>query len=217
MKLIAINGSPRKNYSTAKLVESASRGAADAGAECEIVHLYDLSFKGCISCFACHRKGNPREFHCNYRDELTPVLEKIEESDALIIGSPIYLDETSSSVRALLERMCFPYVSYDDHSPGVTMYDGAPKNTAMIFVMNAPKWEGDKKHAGAYNSCIKNLGRFKKEPRCMYVNETYQFDDYSKYDCLMFDVAERMRIRDEEFPIRLQEAYELGKTLVTDI
>lgn len=53
MKVIFINGSPRKGWNTHKLLESAMKGAADAGAETELIHLYDYEYKGCISCFAC--------------------------------------------------------------------------------------------------------------------------------------------------------------------
>ena len=49
-KIIAVNGSPRKKGSTAELLENALRGAKDAGAETELVNLYSLNFKGCISC-----------------------------------------------------------------------------------------------------------------------------------------------------------------------
>ena len=58
MKAIFVNGSPRKNWNTHKMLASAMQGAQDAGAECELVHLYDLSFKGCMSCFACKLKNN---------------------------------------------------------------------------------------------------------------------------------------------------------------
>ena len=49
MKVIAINGSPRRNWNTATLLEKTLEGAASEGAETELIHLYDLDFKGCIS------------------------------------------------------------------------------------------------------------------------------------------------------------------------
>lgn len=56
-KAIALNGSPRKNGNTATLLQKALAGAAEAGAETELIHLIDLDYKGCSSCFACKRKG----------------------------------------------------------------------------------------------------------------------------------------------------------------
>ena len=53
MKVLGFNGSPRKNWNTAMLLEKALEGAASEGAETELIHLYELNYKGCISCFAC--------------------------------------------------------------------------------------------------------------------------------------------------------------------
>jgi multimeric flavodoxin WrbA len=87
MKVIAINGSPRKGWNTATLLNRALEGAASEGAETELIHLYDLDFKGCISCFACKLKGGKSYGQCAVKDELTPLLKQIEEeADALVIG-----------------------------------------------------------------------------------------------------------------------------------
>ena len=58
-KALFINGSPRKNGNTAQLLKRAMDGAREAGAEVELVNLYDrsLNYKGCMSCFACKIKG----------------------------------------------------------------------------------------------------------------------------------------------------------------
>ena len=63
MKALFVNGSPRKEWTTAQMLERAMQGAEDAGAEVEMVHLYEDAFKGCISCFACKRRG-PRRMDC---------------------------------------------------------------------------------------------------------------------------------------------------------
>ena len=57
-KALFINGSPRKNGNTAQLLKRAMDGAREAGAEVELVNLYDrsLNYKGCMSCFACKIK-----------------------------------------------------------------------------------------------------------------------------------------------------------------
>ncbi len=52
MKVIAVNSSPRKQWNTARLLKKAIEDAAAAGAETKLVHLYDLSYRGCTSCFA---------------------------------------------------------------------------------------------------------------------------------------------------------------------
>lgn len=71
MKVIAINGSPRKKWNTATLLEKVIEGVASQGAKTELVHLYDLSFKGCISCFACKLKDGKSYGRCAVQARLT--------------------------------------------------------------------------------------------------------------------------------------------------
>ncbi len=75
MKVIAINGSPRKKWNTATLLGHALEGAALKGAETELVHLYDLDFKGCVSCFACKTRGGKSYGKCAVKDDLKPLFE----------------------------------------------------------------------------------------------------------------------------------------------
>ncbi len=213
MKAIAVNASPRKTFNTAKLLQSALDGAASAGAETELVHLADLKFKGCTSCFACHRKNNPEKYHCCYRDELTPVLRRIEQCDALIVGSPIYLGDVSSLCRAFLERFGFQYVSYNELGKNNTMFTGKA-NGGFIFVMNCPEDFARENHGYVFENCTDELARLRGYTEYMLANETYQFDDYSKYECEAFDVEYRAKVRDEVFPEKLREAFEMGRRLV---
>ena len=83
MKVLAINGSPRKNHNTATLLQHALDGAKSAGAETEMIHLADYKYSGCISCFACKRKGTKFIGKCAVNDELTPILEKAMASKAM--------------------------------------------------------------------------------------------------------------------------------------
>ena len=91
MKAMFVNGSPRKNWNTYKMLAGAMQGAQDAGAECELVNLYELeAFRGCISCFACKVKNSKTNGLCAVRDSLRPVLEKALACDVIVGGSPIY-------------------------------------------------------------------------------------------------------------------------------
>jgi multimeric flavodoxin WrbA len=76
MNVIAVNGSPRKTWNTAALLQKALDGAASAGARTELIHLYDLEYRGCISCFSCKRKDGDLG-RCAMKDGLTEVLEKV--------------------------------------------------------------------------------------------------------------------------------------------
>ena len=86
VKVLAINGSPRTKCNTATLLNNALEGAASRGAETELVHLYKLNFKGCISCFACKLKNGESYGRCAVNDDLTPILTKAEEARCHYLG-----------------------------------------------------------------------------------------------------------------------------------
>ena len=104
MKIYAINGGPRKKFNTVKLLQAALDGAAAApcseAEETEMIHLYDLNYKGCVSCFSCKRLGGKSYGHCAVKDDLAPVLEKLSQADGLIFGSPIYFGNVTGMMRS---------------------------------------------------------------------------------------------------------------------
>jgi multimeric flavodoxin WrbA len=143
MKLLAFNGSPRKKWNTAQLLDHALQGAESEGAKTRLYHLYDLDFKGCTSCFACKRGGGKSYGHCAVKDDLKPIFEKIENADAVLIGSPIYLGITTGVTRCFLERLIYQYLVYDvDRS---SLFKKKIK-TAFIYT------------AGATDELIKEMG-----------------------------------------------------------
>ena len=115
MKTIVLNTSPRKNWNTAQVLKAAMDGAKSTGAEVEYIDLYDLNFTGCRSCMACKRKDAER-CRCYWKDDLSPVIDKVFAADALLIGTPIYLGRPTSQYFAFMERLHFSSFSYDDYS-----------------------------------------------------------------------------------------------------
>jgi len=209
--VIAINGSPRKEYNTAALLKEALRGAADAGADTELIHLSDLRFTGCMSCFSCKRLGAANPNQCALRDDLTPVLQKIARADVLLVGSPVYLFDVTGATRCFLERLAFPRISYDGPL--------APKRTekincGFIFTQNHPM-DNSADFEAIYASNMRSLKVLGGKVERLIAAETYQFDDYSKYACAMFDEAQRRKIRDERFPETLTAAYAMAQRLLT--
>ena len=136
MKVLAINGSPRKQWNTATLLNKALEGAASKGAETEIIHLYDINFKGCTSCFACKLKNGKSYGKCAYKDEITPILSRIEDFDAIILGSPIYLGTVTGEMKLFMERLIYPYLVYDASRSSLF-----PKKIPVgcIYTMGAPE------------------------------------------------------------------------------
>ena len=214
-KVMIINGGPRKNMNTAQVLESAMKGAKDAGAEVEIVHLYDLDFKGCKSCFACQLKNAKTDGVCAIKDGLRPILEKAREADVIIVGSPVYFSYPTGVTRSFLERLMFPNYTYAYNEDGSRQRPIIPKRTAMIFTMNVPE-EGLEqwKYPTLLGTCADTMRFNFGHCETLYVCDTYQFKDYSRYAMTMFKEEDKRKHRDEHFPVDLQNAYELGKRLV---
>ena len=135
-KIYIINGSPRKQWNTAQMCESFAKGAKDNGAEIEIIHLYDIDFKGCRSCFSCKLKDGKNFGRCAYPDELTPLLDKISQADGIVLASPIYCSDVTGMMRCFIERLTFPFFEYKQGYPSI-----APKKlkTAMIYKQKKKK------------------------------------------------------------------------------
>ncbi|MGA2108806.1 MAG: flavodoxin family protein [Syntrophorhabdales bacterium] len=211
MKIIAFNGSARKTWNTATLLSKALEGAAAQGASTELVHLYDVDFKGCVSCFACKTKGGKSYGRCAIKDGLAPLLKKAEEADAFIIGSPIYFASVTGVVRSLLERLCFPFMTYTD--PPGSLYSGRVR-TGFIYTLGATeelaKERGFDKHT-ASNEMLLKLIFGTSETLCSF--DTYQFDDYSKVYAPRWDPEKKARRRSEVFPVDCQRAFEMGSRL----
>lgn len=210
MKVIAVNGSPRKQWNTATLLNKTLEGAASQGAETELVHLYDLSFKGCNSCFACKLKDGKSYGRCAQRDGLTHVLGRIEKCDALIMGSPIYLGTITGEMKSFLERAIYPYLTYEN--PQRSLF---PKKIKAGFIYTTGANEERIKELQidrhvAVNEMI--AGRILGSAESLIVTDTYQFDDYSKYVC-SHDEAAKAKRRKEVFPKDCQKAFDMGVRL----
>ena len=208
MKTIIINASPRKKWNTAEVLDAARKGAESVGAETEYVNLYDLVFKGCRSCLICKRKDKTKG-KCYWRDDLTPLLEKIYEADALIIGAPIYFGQPTSEFRALLERLIFCIMSYDDGSS----YFTGRVNVGIFYTMNAPLEfydESMKDSISRKEVLFKYLyGEVISYPGC----DTLQVHKYSEYNMAGFsqEVKEKQLIL--QFPNDLEKAFEIAADL----
>lgn len=207
MKIMAINGSPRKNGNTDNMLINLLAGAASAGAETEMIYLYDLNFRGCTGCMACKAKDNKSPCRCAMRDDLTPVLEKLHSADVVVFGSPVYFGNVSGEMRSFIERFLFQYLNYEDFSKPFS----PPKKTAWIFTMNVPASSmGEIGYTGMFAGYENMLKGFFGDCRTLFAADTMQVDDYSRYRLSNFD-SDAKRLRHEKvFPGDCRKAYELG-------
>ncbi len=209
MKAIAINGSPRKGWNTDMILQAALKGAADAGAEVEMIHLYELNFTGCKSCFACKLKG-AETCKCFLKDDLSPVLDKILSADAVFFGTPIYFGEITSQMHALIERLNFILMTYDDYTK--KLFHGKV-NTACFYTMNVWQEGFEKMYAERMKQSFRVLDKLngiREEYACC---DTYQFSNYALYQSASFSEEHKRKMREEQFPKDLEAAYQIGQKL----
>lgn len=212
-KIYAVNGSPRENGNTAKILQSALDGAASCGAETALIHLGRYQFSGCRSCFACKLKDGKSYGKCAVNDGITAILDELSRADAIIMGSPIYFGAESGLYRCFLERLFFPYLKYSNPASSI-----APKTLEMAFVytMNVPAEVMD---MYGYRDFLEKGHKFpqlvfgSREPEILYVNDTYQFDDYSRYESDMFDPEHKKAMRETLFVKDCAKAFDLGKKI----
>ncbi len=208
MKAIILNASPRRNWNTAQLLKAAGKGAEEAGAEIEYIDLYDLNFTGCRSCLACKRKDGER-CKCFWKDDLSPLLDRVFAADVLLIGSPIYLGDTTSQFHAFVERLHFCTLSYDDYRN----YFTGKVNVGVIFTMNAPQifYQAHyKRRLSEQADAFRSLnGKVQVLASC----DTLQVNDYSRFNMASFNEEHKKAHHEKQFPLDLEAARKMGEEL----
>jgi multimeric flavodoxin WrbA len=208
LKVIAVNGSARKKGNSATMLKHAIKGTREAGAETRLVNLFDLNYKGCRGCEACKLLGGKSFGRCAQRDDLTPILAETIDSDVLLIASPIYFNDVTGILRSFLERLWFPTITYTKAK--LLLYPKRIK-VGMIFTTNAPS----KFYADFYAGLMSTSSWIVGQTEYVTAEDTWQFDDYSKYAADMFDAEAKQRRHQEVFPQECNKAYEMGKRLAT--
>ena len=214
MKLLAINGSPRKTWNTATLLKKAVEGAASQGAATELIHLYDLDFRGCVSCFACKTRDGESYGRCAVKDDLAPIFEKILKTDILLLGSPIYFGSVTGEMQSFLERLQFPFLTYTD--PPASIFPGRIR-TGFIFTLGADekmsKERGFDARIAMHEFILKMIFGDSETLGCY---DTYQFEDYGKVFAPRWDPEKKAKRRaDVFFPEDCSRAFEMGKRLAS--
>ena len=210
-KIIIVDGGPRRNFNTATMLQKVAEGAMSVGEGIEVktIRLYDLDYKGCMSCMACKVKGKASNV-CRFKDALTPLLEEIAGADGLVLGSPIYFGDVTGLMRTFLERLAFPWLSYNDYS--LT----APKRMPVVLLetLNGTPERNNSNGYGSMEHCIAGaLG----EPEHLVAYNTYQVKDYSRFELGGFSEEAKRQYRDEHWEEDLEKAYATGIRMANDV
>ncbi len=206
-KFVIIDGGPRRNWNTAHMLDRFAEGLQSAGQEIEVkrVRLYELDYTGCTSCMACKLKGRVSHI-CRFRDALSPILEEIADADGLVLGSPIYFGEVTGQMRAFLERLAFPWLSYNDYS--MTAHKRMP--VVLISTLNGLP---ERNNSNGYGSMEFGITAALSEPERIVAYNTCQVDDYNRYELAGFSEEAKHAWRDEHWEDDLQKAFEAGRRM----
>lgn len=107
MKVLMLNGSPRKNGNTSIALREMEKIFKQEGIETELIHVGNKGIRSCIACGACSEKGK-----CVFDDIVNEIAPKFEECDGLVVGSPVYYASANATLVALLTRL-FYSTSFD--------------------------------------------------------------------------------------------------------
>lgn len=102
MKVLMLNGSPRKNGNTAAALSEMEKVFAAEGIDTEIIQVGDQPVRGCVACGGCDRTGR-----CVFNDIVNQLSPKFEQADGLVAGSPVYYASANATLLALLQRLFF--------------------------------------------------------------------------------------------------------------
>ncbi len=103
MKVIAFNGSPRKDGNTSILIGYVLEELKKAGISTELINLAGKKLHGCIACYRC---ASNQDRQCAVKDDdLNGCIDRILEADGIILGSPTYFTDVSTEIKALIDRV----------------------------------------------------------------------------------------------------------------
>ena len=102
MKVLLLNGSPRKNGNTARALFEMTKIFTLEGIECETVDIGAQAVRGCIACNSCAETGK-----CAFDDIVNELAVKFEEADGFVVGSPVYYASANATVIAILDRLFY--------------------------------------------------------------------------------------------------------------
>ena len=97
--ILILNGSPRRNGRTNKLVNSFIKGA-EVNNEIIQFHIYDMDIKGCKGCESCRRNG-----HCIQKDDMDQIYEAFRNADVVVFASPVYFWTITGPLKTVTDRL----------------------------------------------------------------------------------------------------------------
>lgn len=107
MKVVAVNGSPRKKGNTHELLEAAAKELRAHGIEVELISLAEREVRPCTGCERCYK----RAWDCPIDDDAVDVLKRVASAEGLLVASPVYFGGVTAQLKALIDRSVMAYTN----------------------------------------------------------------------------------------------------------
>ncbi len=213
-KIVIIDGGPRKTMNTAQMIEVFKQGVQSVSDQIEIQHvrLYDLDYKGCMSCMACKMKDK-YEPSCRYKDNLTDILAECAFADGIVLASPIYYGEVTGMLRSFFERLTFPWLSYKNFGLN------APKKmpVVLIYTMNGMPSDYENMRQTTLGNVEMVMKASLGDVEVVTANNTTQVNNYDRYEFSEGTADHKKAYREAHWEEDLQKAHEAGKQMAQKI
>jgi multimeric flavodoxin WrbA len=171
-KVLIISASPRRGGNSDILCDQFVLGAKEAGHNVEKVFLRDKDIKYCTGCYVCEKTKGV----CAYKDDMPELLDKIIQSDILILSTPVYFYCMSAQLKTVIDRTVARYTEIKDKDAYLIATAGESEMKAM---------EGTISSFRGFLDCLENireaglilghgiheLGEVRKKPAMMQAYE----------------------------------------------
>lgn len=129
MKVLLINGSPKKNGNTFLALSEIAKTLEDNGITTQILHIGNRAVQGCIACNKCNELNR-----CVFKDELyNNFRESLQDTDGLIVGSPVYYAGPNGSLCAILDRIFYSCRELLEYKPSASVAIARRGGTTATF------------------------------------------------------------------------------------
>ena len=145
MKILGVEGSPRNNGNTEKLVKAILESASGNGAQTKFYKLVEMNISLCLGCFNCRETGT-----CVTNDDMQLLHEEIKATDVIVLGSPVYMWQVSGQTKLFMDRLV-PFIK-----PDFTTRLKGKKSIFMVFTQGNP----DENSFRTYFEYLENLFSF---------------------------------------------------------
>lgn len=101
MKILVLNGSPRPQGNTSRMIHAFEEGAKKVGHDIEVIDVCKKKIAGCLACEYCHNKGQGK---CIQNDDMQEIYEHLNTCDMLVLASPIYYHGITAQLKCAIDR-----------------------------------------------------------------------------------------------------------------